>query len=459
MGKISINELAAVLIERKNLKKKSASAFVNELFYLVQKGLGQDKIVKVKGLGTFKIIDVDDRESVNVNNGERVLIEGHSKITFTPDSLMKDLVNKPFSQFETVVLNEGVDFEDEPEPEVVPEPEVAPEPEPEPELVSEPEIADDVDASMAPLVDFVTDGEPLASPEPLVSPEPKSEPEPKPVPEPEPEIVSEPEPEPKPEPLPEPEPEPVEDELPKEESPVVEAETPVVETESPAVEAEDPAEEEIPVEAEVPSEQSELIYEEEERSGRWKAWLLGIVACCLCFAGGYFVGKTYGGSAPVAEQEVEKPKVETVKPKVEAAAKPEVTEVQPEVKPEPQPEPKPEVEPETKPELKPETKPDSQPEAKPEVKPAVQPEQEAPLDKYEQMDVRVRTGAYRIVGTDHMEKIKPGDNLSRICKRTIGPGMECYLEVYNGIKGDADLKVGQEIKIPKLEHKKKKVKK
>ena len=75
----------------------------------------------LKKHGTFKIIDVDDRESVNVNNGERVLIEGHSKITFTPDSLMKDLVNKPFSQFETVVLNEGVDFEDEPEPEVVSE--------------------------------------------------------------------------------------------------------------------------------------------------------------------------------------------------------------------------------------------------------------------------------------------------------------------------------------------------
>ena len=158
MGKISINELAAVLIERKNLKKKSASAFVNELFYLIQKGLGDDKIVKVKGLGTFKIIDVDDRESVNVNNGERVLIEGHSKITFTPDALMKELVNKPFSQFETVVLNEGVDFDQEPEPE--PEPDLQPEP------AIEPEPIDDVDASMAPLVDFVTENEPQISPEP-----------------------------------------------------------------------------------------------------------------------------------------------------------------------------------------------------------------------------------------------------------------------------------------------------
>ena len=403
MGKISINELAAVLIERKNLKKKGASAFVNELFYLIQKGLGEDRIVKVKGLGTFKIIDVDDRESVNVNNGERVLIEGHSKITFTPDALMKELVNKPFSQFETVVLNEGVDFEEELDPEAVPEPEVAFEPEiapeleqePETEMVPEPEIVDDVDASMAPLVDFGADSEPLASLEPEPMPEPKLEPEPEAVPEP----VSEPEPEPVPEP--DSEPEPVEDELPKEEE----------------------------------LSEVETIYEEEESSGRWKAWLLGIVACCLCFAGGYYVGKTYGGSAPVAEQKVDNPKAETVKPKIEAPVKPEVTEPQPEVKAEPQPD------------------------VKPEVKPVTQPESEVASDKYEKMDSRVRTGAYRIVGTDHMEKVKPGDNLSRICKRTIGPGMECYLEVYNGIKGDADIKVGQEIKIPKLEHKKKKVKK
>ena len=103
MGKISTQELAGVLVERWHIGKKEASQFVNELFFLIQKSLNEDKIVKVKGLGTFKIIDVDDRESVNVNTGDRVLIEGHGKITFTPDPLMKELVNKPFSQFETVV--------------------------------------------------------------------------------------------------------------------------------------------------------------------------------------------------------------------------------------------------------------------------------------------------------------------------------------------------------------------
>ena len=112
MGKISIQDLSQALVVRNGLDKRDAFIFVSAMFDIIQMNLEKDRIVKVKGLGTFKIIDVDDRESVNVNTGERVLIEGHNKITFTPDALMKELVNKPFSQFETVVLNDGVDFED-----------------------------------------------------------------------------------------------------------------------------------------------------------------------------------------------------------------------------------------------------------------------------------------------------------------------------------------------------------
>ena len=112
MGKISIQDLSQALVVRHGLEKHDAAIFVSAMFDIIQMNLEKDRIVKVKGLGTFKIIDVDDRESVNVNTGERVLIEGHNKITFTPDPLMKELVNKPFSQFETVVLNDGVDFED-----------------------------------------------------------------------------------------------------------------------------------------------------------------------------------------------------------------------------------------------------------------------------------------------------------------------------------------------------------
>lgn len=432
MGKISINELAVVLIGRKNLKKKSASTFVNELFYLIQKGLEQDKSVKVKGLGTFKIIDVDDRESVNVNNGERVLIEGHSKITFTPDALMKELVNKPFSQFETVVLNEGVDFEQELEQE--PEPDLEQEPAQKPEMMSEPEVDDDVDASMAPLVDFVTDNEPQISPESEPEPEPEFQPIPNPILEQEPESV--------PEPVQEPEPESIQKTEP----------IPEPESEISSTERETSVSEEEPVEH--PSEEPNYLYEE-DNSGGWKKWVIGILACCICFAGGYYFGSTYGGFTPMAESKVEadKSKVEAVKSKAETP-KPEQTKSEA-IKSEPQ-EPKAS---ESNGKAESEAKPEVKPEPKPEPQPVAQSAEEVSLDQYEKMDVRIRTGAYRIVGTDHVEKVKATDNLARICKHTIGPGMECYLEVYNGIKGDADLKVGQEIKIPKLVHKKKKVQK
>ena len=117
--------------------------------------------------------------------------------------------------------------------------------------------------------------------------------------------------------------------------------------------------------------------------------------------------------------------------------------------------------PETKPEVK---KPVEAPKPPVAQKPAEAPKQqpvastptEVKLDKYEAMDSRVRTGAYRIVGLDHKEKVKEGDNLLRITKRTLGPGMECYIEVYNGLTATSQLKAGQEIKIPKVERKKKK---
>ena len=112
MGKLTIQEIAAVLVERNGMAKREANQFAQTMFALIQERLETDQIVKVKGLGTFKLIDVEARESVSVRTGERVTISGHSKVTFTPDATMKELVNKPFSQFETVVLNDGVEFED-----------------------------------------------------------------------------------------------------------------------------------------------------------------------------------------------------------------------------------------------------------------------------------------------------------------------------------------------------------
>ena len=108
------------------MSKKDAELFVRSLFDLIEEALATEKYVKVKGFGTFKLTEVDSRESVNVNTGERIEIQGHTKVSFTPDTTMKDLINKPFAHFETVILNDGVEFEDTPVevPETLDTPEV-----------------------------------------------------------------------------------------------------------------------------------------------------------------------------------------------------------------------------------------------------------------------------------------------------------------------------------------------
>ena len=131
MGKLTIQEVAKILVEKNGLTQRDASRFASEFFAVILQHLQEDEPVKIKGLGTFKIINVEARESISVRTGERVVIDSHSKVTFIPDNTMKELVNKPFSQFETVVLNDGVDFPDidtpqEPEEEVAETETVAP---------------------------------------------------------------------------------------------------------------------------------------------------------------------------------------------------------------------------------------------------------------------------------------------------------------------------------------------
>ena len=390
MGKITIQEIATRLTEQNGLSKKDAVNFTNKIFDLIRDALERDKSVKVKGLGTFKIIDVDSRESVNVNTGERVLIEGHNKITFTPDVLMKELVNKPFSQFETIVLNDGVDFKD-------PSEEVE-------EAVAE------SDSDAMPLVDFVADEKPASEelsdeviPEWVIEPY---------KPEPVVEAHVAPEPIAEPEPLVE----------------LVQA----VDPESP--EEPEPAEEETS-----DGEESENSDDDEPTGDkRWMLWLLG---CVLALGIGYLLGNYFPFQNQTAPQETVTDPVKEIVP-----AQPEAQPVQPVAEP---------VEEKAEAEDVPEAEVKEAPEVKAEPTPEVK-EPEVTLDKYEAKDSRVRTGAYRIVGTDYMEKVREGDNLKRIAKRTIGPDMECYLEVFNDLNAESELKTGQEIKIPKLELKKKK---
>ena len=597
MGKISIQDLAQVLVERKGLNKRDAVIFVSAMFDIIQTNLEKDRVVKVKGLGTFKIIDVDDRESVNVNTGERVLIEGHNKITFTPDALMKELVNKPFSQFETVVLNDGVDFDDtteeddpndpanmplvdfgaveehklidiadedipewviepvvkkpkrpaetkpepvyepepesiddepfvepepmieepehepfvepksmveepEPEPFVEPDPfvepvpehifepapepiieEPAPEPAPivepkhvveskyivevEPEVGAEPVIEDDLVAEpepqsfveLEPEPDLET--EPVYEPTPIVKPTMIVEPEPAPVPKVEPKV--EPIVEPKVEPIYEPEPEPV-----VEPEPIVEPKpAPVVEPE-PEPE-EDESEEEY--EDEELDEEEEI---EEPSSNGGHKWLIALLTCLLGLAGGYVLGNLFPWSQFSQSQDVKVEKAvpasdlesvaepidsvvpaDTITPAPVAVPEEKPAEAKPVEQPAAKPaEPKPA--PATKPvEPKPAVKP-AEPKPAPAAKPVEKTEPVAQLDKYQKMDNRVKFGAYKIVGTALEVKVKEGDNLKKIANRILGPDMECYLEVYNGMNSKTELKVGQTIKIPKLEWRKKK---
>lgn len=391
MEKLSIQEIAAVLVEKNGLRKKDAELFAQSMFDLIKECLASDRVVKVKGLGTFKVVDIEARESVNVNTGERVLIEGHDKITFTPDNTMKELVNKPFSQFETVVLNEGVTFEDiEEEPEVLEVQEVHGAQEPESELLTLTEKTEQK-------LEQESESKPELEPEPEPEPESESEPEP------ELEVEQESEPEPKP-------------------------------TEEPE------SEEEI-----IEEKPEEELYMSKKMT--YIALVIAILACILSFVAGYYfrgdmvqttgqdsiaidslptvaTGPLVTDSLPV--DSVKNDTVATGQPKVEPVAKTSVS-----VKEQPKTESAP--------------KEDAKA-AVPEVTP----------DKYEQMDARVRTGAYRIVGEDSKVKVKAGETLAKIARRTLGPDMECYLEVFNGLKSSAELKEGQTIKIPKLELKKKK---
>ena len=402
MGKISLIELAAVLSKRYGVNKKDATGFVTQMFDIIQQSLEQDKLVKIKGLGTFKIIDVDDRESVNVNTGERVLIEGHPKITFVPDALMKELVNKPFSQFETVVLNDGVDFED---------------------AASEPSVAEPEIVETEPVV-LESESEPAAMP--LVDFEP--EPEPELIPVSEPEAAPKSEPAPKSEAAPEPEP-----------------------VQEPAMEAEPEQEANPETETEEESESQEEEYEEEASDG--KKWWLALLALLIGLAGGYILGNYFPFST------TQKPQQEVVKPVVPDSALiatkaavdsiDSVTVAEPEVEEVKAEEPK-------VAEPKVETPKAEAPKA--EAPKAAEPDKKAvdQLDQYQKKDSRVRTGAWRIVGTAQVVKVKEGETLARISRRYLGPDMECYIEVYNNITASTPLKAGQEIKIPQLKHKKSK---
>lgn len=393
MGKIFMSDLADRLAEQAGMSKRDAQQFLSAVVETIQEGVNNDKIVKIKGLGTFKVIDVEARESVNVNTGERVTIDSHQKLTFTPDSAMKDLVNKPFSQFETVVLNDGVDFDDvntesveelkdtekPEETEILEVSEISSVP----EKSEAPESSEKSESSVIPVVSEVSEASVVTE----ISDAPAS-----------PEVSDEPE----------------------------ASEVPEVSSVSETPEI---------------SEAPELTETTEYKQSYWWLWLLiAIVACVCSFAGGYILGRHMDRNSIYDDEEsksdttlavvvncqdtltISAQKNDTLKAEEQEMSKQRTDSVKSDVL----------------------TKKTD--EETPEWK------------KYEDMDSRVRTGAYRIVGTDRVVKVKSGETLKRIANRILGEGMECYVEVYNNISSGQTLKEGQEIMIPKLELKKKRKK-
>ena len=386
MSKLNVFDLSGVLMSKNGLGDKESRRFVKAIFDVIQECLDEEKVVKVKGLGTFKIIEVDDRESINVNTGERVLIEGHSKLTFTPDSVMKEIVNKPFSQFETVILNDGVDF---------PEPAIE-------EPISEEPIPED------PILEDSISEEPVAA-DPGLSDKSQSE-------------IN------------------AEQEIPSPEAPIVEF-------------TEDGDKEDtsdvVPPTDEAPTD--EEINDEEESSNSTLRWVLsGVVVLLLILAaayGGYLYGryeiseemayKQMKADLKAAEMTVEKAKEAVAKDSVEQemdATKIGAISVDKEQEDA--------------------VKDESPKEAIAKDQVAKEQPVKESADKYEAKDVRVRTGAYRIIGEDRVVKAKAGQTVEDIATRLLGPGMSCYVEVYNNLDGKTTLKEGQAIKIPKLQLKK-----
>ena len=390
MGRLTINSLAKLLMQKHGLDKNEALQFLTAVFETVQYGLQKDKQVKVKGLGTFKVIEVEARESINVNTGERLLIESHSKITFVPDTAMKDLVNKPFSSFETVILNDGVNFDDMETASQVVKKEIEtlieqPDGDDETmeEQVMEPEVGVEYESEtntdeMTPLLEMVDvqDSQEEGTVE--------SSSEESPI-----------------------------EESPTEESPI-----------------EEPPTEDPPIE-----EENDYGMNAKPKERKWLWPVLFVLGCAASFFLGYQSSR-YFEPKPYYQN------IDTILVEDTILIAGDSVAVADSLKAD---------------DMTLDSLTTNSMEASSVTKEVSEPEVD--YRKYEEMDARVRTGAYRIVGTERVVKSTPGETLGYISGRMLGPDMVCYVEVYNGLKSsNKALEAGTEIKIPKLELKKKKKK-
>ena len=537
MSKISLSDLAQRLAEKSGISQQDAELFIRKMFDVANEGLQSDKLVKMKWLGTFKVMAVKDRESVDVNTGERIIIEGRDKISFTPDNILKEIVNKPFAQFETVVVNDGVDFDEidrkfENAEEDGPVSDSTLECVPDSENSSVESFVEQDSSATSGVIDFLDEendapvsdemiviGEKRLSPENVAEPEEKkpegSEPaatEPavfKPA-------VSEPE----------------ESESATSELETKESEVPAqneVESVVSDEEKESTLTEETPIAEKVPSDGENTITEipiveeassdEETPSSdevtdkrhvvlpRSLVVAASVVFLAMIVGFGWFAfnygkmaaqrdhlalqldnyqqvpteKKAPAKSAPTQEEILRKKaiedsvrmaqaseavkKAENAEQNMDAAADNQSIDAKsPEAKKNLEAkkladaknlaDAKRQVEAKKLADAKKQQETKKLAEAKKKEEARKQAEKHAAQasSKYDQ-DVRVRTGAYRIIGVSEVVTAREGQTIKSLSQKYLGPGMECYVEALNGT---SLLKPGQKVKIPKLELKKKK---
>lgn len=478
MSKNSLNGLADKLAEKSGLSQIEAELFIRKMFDVCHQGLAADKIVKMRWLGTFKVTSVKERESVDVNTGERIVIEGRDKISFTPDNILKEIVNKPFAQFETVIVNDGVDFEsidkkyedsleDEEQEESLEKPKpiievVEPTETPLPDVVSEETTQAEAVSSSEPttsgVIDFLDVPENPSEDSSVVVVGEDSTIEPQTT---------------------------VSQEVPTEEisssvSDDIQADS-REENSNAEIEAETDAE--IGADAKIEAETDAEIEADDEVEIRRRHFIIPkyvvIIASftLLLLIGGLgWFAFNYGQIA--AQRDHLELQLAQYKTDKNVVAKPANVKSQEQL-------------------LQEKARQDSLRMAKANdaikaaeradslksaavdkeisVKNLKADEKSAELkkksatdkkqdkaaehakvvsDKYDS-DPRVRTGAYRIVGVDQVVTVGEHQTMATLSKRYLGPGMECYIEALNGI---STIKSGQKVKIPKLELKKKKAK-
>lgn len=478
MSKNSLNGLADKLAEKSGLSQIEAELFIRKMFDVCHQGLAADKIVKMRWLGTFKVTSVKERESVDVNTGERIVIEGRDKISFTPDNILKEIVNKPFAQFETVIVNDGVDFEsidkkyedsleDEEQEESLEKPKpiievVEPTETPLPDVVSEETTQAEAFSSSEPttsgVIDFLDVPENPSEDSSVVVVGEDSTIEPQTT-------VSLKVPT---------------DEIPSSVSDDIQADS-REENSNAEIEAETDAE--IGADAKIEAETDAEIEADDEVEIRRRHFiipkyvviiasftLLLLIGCLGWFA------FNYGQMA--AQRDHLELQLAQYKTDKNVVAKPANVKSQEQLLQEKARQDSLRMA-KANDAIKAAERADSlksaavdkeisvknlkadEKSAELKKKSAIDKKQDKAAehakvvsDKYDS-DPRVRTGAYRIVGVDQVVTVGEHQTMATLSKRYLGPGMECYIEALNGT---STIKSGQKVKIPKLELKKKKAK-